>query len=600
MANSGTITGGNGTYNVHIYVYWETLSQSIANNTSTVRAHLYLDTGSANINATFNGGITVNGEYRSVDKGMQWYDYGHTYELWSGDFTIGHNSDGQKTFGISATMTCGWTTIGTLPTASGDGTLNRIPRQANIKTAPNFNDEENPTVTYENTAGNAVTTLQMALCDTSNNPYVDFVNVNKTGTLSYTFNLDSARATLRNATPNSNTMTVRFRLKTVIGGQTYYSNSDKTLSIVNANPTLAGITYEDSRSETVALTGDSSKIVKGQSTLAITGLTSPTALKGASLTGVIVNDVQEAYSSGYTKSIASYGLDSVVVKLVDSRGNVSSPVQVALTVVNYAPVVIASSAVNRDNGISATTELTANGSFFNGSFGSVTNALTCSYKYKEEGASQWTTGQTTLSPTLSNNSFNIEQNIRGDITAGFTAEKAFVVQLTASDSLTTAVVELRLRSGEPAIKIDGNTVKWLNGLFPIGSVFITTTNTNPSTYLGGTWQQFGAGRTLVGVDTSDTDFDASGKTGGEKSHTLTTDEMPKHAHDIVYGNNNGNGVTISYSGSGKSVLNVESWAWRNNGAGGHGNNIYGALTGGDGSHNNLQPYITVDFWHRTA
>lgn len=70
----------------------------------------------------------------------------------------------------------------------------------------------------------------------------------------------------------------------------------------------------------------------------------------------------------------------------------------------------------------------------------------------------------------------------------------------------------------------------LNLIYPVGAVFMSTVNTNPGTYLGGTWERWGSGRVPVGVNSSDSDFSAAGKTGGEKTHTLSTAEMPSHAH----------------------------------------------------------------------
>ena len=53
------------------------------------------------------------------------------------------------------------------------------------------------------------------------------------------------------------------------------------------------------------------------------------------------------------------------------------------------------------------------------------------------------------------------------------------------------------------------------------------------TLLGfGTWTAFGTGRTIVGVDSSDTDFDAVRETGGSKTHTLTIAELPAHTHQL--------------------------------------------------------------------
>lgn len=68
-------------------------------------------------------------------------------------------------------------------------------------------------------------------------------------------------------------------------------------------------------------------------------------------------------------------------------------------------------------------------------------------------------------------------------------------------------------------------------MYPVGSLYFSTNSTSPATIYGGTWERYGKGRTLVSVNESDTDFTA-GKTGGEKTHVLTVDEMPKHRHTV--------------------------------------------------------------------
>lgn len=89
------------------------------------------------------------------------------------------------------------------------------------------------------------------------------------------------------------------------------------------------------------------------------------------------------------------------------------------------------------------------------------------------------------------------------------------------------------------------------------------------------------GRTLVGKDSTDTDFNELGKTGGEKTHTLTVDEMPSHKHELIVNKQQGGvnaalqptwGTAFSSTDSG-SVL----------------------ATGGDQPHNNLQPHIVTNF-----
>ena len=67
--------------------------------------------------------------------------------------------------------------------------------------------------------------------------------------------------------------------------------------------------------------------------------------------------------------------------------------------------------------------------------------------------------------------------------------------------------------------------------YPVGSIYIAVVSTNPATLLGfGTWSAFGTGRTLVGIDTGDVDFDVVEETGGAKTVTLTSAEMPSHTH----------------------------------------------------------------------
>lgn len=129
--------------------------------------------------------------------------------------------------------------------------------------------------------------------------------------------------------------------------------------------------------------------------------------------------------------------------------------------------------------------------------------------------------------------------------------------------------------------------------YPVGSIFITVDNTNPSRWFGGTWVIFGSGRTLVGVDTSQTEFNTVQKTGGEKTHTLTMEEMVRHNHVLVDANN----VMLGY-GSG-----VEGYGRMRN-TSYDGTNIAGQyqtnFRGESKPHNNLQPYITVYLWRKTA
>ncbi len=121
-------------------------------------------------------------------------------------------------------------------------------------------------------------------------------------------------------------------------------------------------------------------------------------------------------------------------------------------------------------------------------------------------------------------------------------------------------------------------------LYPIGSIYISIQDTNPSVFFGGTWERIAKGKTLVGVDENDTDFNASSKTGGEKTHTLTVDEMPSHNH------------RFNFRTSGSQALSGQQGAYLVAGS----NDTTIGNTGGGQPHNNMQPYYTCYIFVRTA
>lgn len=129
-----------------------------------------------------------------------------------------------------------------------------------------------------------------------------------------------------------------------------------------------------------------------------------------------------------------------------------------------------------------------------------------------------------------------------------------------------------------------------NALYPVGSIYMSVNNTNPSTFFGGTWEAWGAGKVPVGVDTADTDFATVEKTGGEKTHILTESEMPKHSHGLptFYSNPEKENITFA-----DSAFNADKASDGNVSNGGQ---VISA--GGGQAHNNLQPYITCYMWKR--
>ena len=183
-------------------------------------------------------------------------------------------------------------------------------------------------------------------------------------------------------------------------------------------------------------------------------------------------------------------------------------------------------------------------------------------------------------------------------------------------------------------------------IYPIGSVYETKdSNFDPGSYWGGTWARI-KGKVLVGVDESDTDFATVGQTGGSKSVTLTTAQMPSHthtftgsaatsgtqsanhthsgttggagghSHNIAYDKDGGSGTNRYTVHSGgvdgsqdattttDSVANHTHTFTTGNNSANHTHSVTAkgsnSNTGGGGAHTNLQPYCTVYIWERTA
>lgn len=134
-------------------------------------------------------------------------------------------------------------------------------------------------------------------------------------------------------------------------------------------------------------------------------------------------------------------------------------------------------------------------------------------------------------------------------------------------------------------------VEILKTMLPVGSRYVTQDNTNPSEILGfGTWERL-KGKVCLGLDEDDSEFSTIGKTGGEKTHTLTINEMPNHNHNIITWNNYNSGTMTGVKVA-KTIDDAD-------GSSSSSQSISGA--GGGEAHNNLQPYEVVGYmWIRRA
>ena len=165
--------------------------------------------------------------------------------------------------------------------------------------------------------------------------------------------------------------------------------------------------------------------------------------------------------------------------------------------------------------------------------------------------------------------------------------EAFSAATPTSGDTTTKVATTAFVAA--AITTAATNAATVNGFaYPVGSVYTSIVATNPATLLGvGTWSGFGAGRVLVGIDSSDASFDVVEETGGAKTdaHALDITEMPVHSHT--------SGWTL---GGGDGSANVYATTNGGNGAPNTGTQGSGAAH----THDIVQPYVVVYFWKRTA
>lgn len=308
----------------------------------------------------------------------------------------------------------------------------------------------------------------------------------------------------------------------------------------------------------------------------------------------------------------------------------------------------------------------------------------------------------TFTGTLSGNATSASK-VNNKLTFTGYSSKTYDGSSAISVEIPSKTSQLTNDSGFLTSSVIGEAMRGytLSRIFPVGSIFTSVNNVNPASFIGGTWERFGQGKVLVGVDENDNDFNIVQKTGGEKTHQLTINELPSHTHvqnahthsidshtHTIPAHSHGlNGHTHSFSATtgrsgahthtttsagthrhyglfysdGRTIaMNRSSgdakgigWTWNGNtyiygstsvrtgetgahthtanSAGAHTHSVSGTTggnsgstanssvltsgstttscnssiatnqnTGNDESHNNLQPYITVYMWLRTA
>lgn len=440
---------------------------NIQNNTSPVTVTAYIGRGSSESYMTRPEATCVvsvtgcNNKTISYAPGTTVNVAANAYvSIGSVTFDVPHDNDGSKTVTISATLNNDVNP--TYASASGNMKLTDIPRQANIKSANNFNDEQNPYMTFENKGGLRINArLEFAGTNISRN------NISNNG--NYTFNLtDAERDLLRSKCANSNTLTVKYVIATLINNtEKFWSTVDRTMTIVNGNPTFTTYSYKDANSSVSNLLGSDQLLVKGLSNLQITILSANKMVtkKKATPKNYVVTVDNINKSINYSTSdivepigiLKSSGTKRLTVRAYDSRNN-SVAVNKDIFVYEYEKPVI-NATVNRLNNFENQTTLTVNGSFSklvvnNEEKNSITSLQ---YRYREHNGTwnEWNN----LEGTISDNKFECK-----DVILSLDNTKAFEFEVKVVDNLSESNSTLSVDIGQAIFFISSNQKKcFVNG-----------------------------------------------------------------------------------------------------------------------------------------
>lgn len=627
MATSGNFT----TTNQYIVFWIEVIqnSQNISNNTSNVTVKVWIKRTNTGYTTYGSGTVFTNidGVQRNVSITPSQKITSTASTIFHQDITVKHNSDGTKKLnvqvGISHEMFNSSQSSVVFNTS-----LTTIPRSSSISLSAS---------TIE--AGKELTVnITRASGSFTHNVYLMFG--------SSTFTIQNGVATsakgiipleVLKQIPNATTGLGTVYCDTYNGG-TKIGTTGQRITITapsNIVPTYSSLNVTRVDNVVPSAWG---VYVKGKSkvTLEIVGAagTYGSTISKYSITG----DEQSATASKYTTGVLNNsGTVTFTGVVTDSRGRTATKTA-NISVVDYSSPKITDFLVQRCNSGGT---LTDEGTYVKvtpkWSYSSVNSKNTFSAKvdYKTKAATTWGTATTV---TTSGSSYIIGGG-------GISANTSYDIRLTIQDAfetvtktitIPTAKTTLDFRNGGNGIAVgkvaesDGFEVDWnskfnkqvdvegttnlkgavnvssktnlkLGGIslidmfYPVGSIYMSTSSTNPSDFMGGTWVAWGSGRVPVGVDTNDTDFNTPNKTGGEKTQELRAmigainnnpgalGYNPAGAVGGGLGYHNNYGVAGNRPGN-VTVINHSTIVKRSDG-----NNA-----------KTLQPYITCYMFRRTA
>jgi len=605
-------------------------SQSIENNTSTITIKRFYATQKASAGwYKFTSPKLRN--YLSINNGS-WTDLGYTaikelpqnqagvwkqFGSWSG--TINHKDDGTQIINVRTTFRHD-TSLSSYPYMSKDADLDtgnfNLPTiaRASVPTlsSSSFNIGDSITINTNRFSTSFTHTIRVA--------FGSWSKTLATGvTDSTTWSTSSDASSLYAQIPSANSGNGTIYVDTYSGSTLIGTKSiGFTAKVTNSNPTFnsSQVTYQDTNSTVVAITGNNQHIVRNKSTLRVV-FTNATAKNSATISRyeITFNGSTQTKTTGSTIDYGVINLGSntsVSVKVIDSRGNATT-VTKTITILDWVnPTAIIKA--GRVNNYENTTKIKAQVTI---SSVNSKNAITeLKYRYKKTNTSTWGSYV-----SFSNNvetSVSIDKNYAwdfqvyivdkfGNTTYNFTVAKGMPIMFFDINKISVGVNKFPTNNNSLDVEvINGKSI--LDLTYPVGSIYMSVNSTNPGTLFGGSWTQL-QNRFLLGAGSSY----SAGATGGSATVTLTSDQMPSHTHTQASCTNPGDhrhtvpNNRSPASGSTNGPI-FESWPGGTGSTrthytsytGGHTHTITLNNTGGGKAHDNMPPYLVVYMWKRTA
>ena len=645
---SGSIQLVNGQWDKYSLLLWiEEKSYSVESNASVVEWWVGIRS-----NTAYHAHAALSEAYVVYVNGAKVHDALHTVTVnkgatvWvaSGTTTVYHNTDGSKEISTSASFKCSDANAYSPRTGSCSGslTLTTIPR-ATVPSIDKPSLDCGSVIKFTGTS--ASSNFSHKLYTTWNNEEKLIATIEKGSTaVSYSYTIPTD---WEKNMPNTTSGIATFILETLSGDTVIGRKSINATVKVRSGilPTIGTVDISDTNSISKVM----ELYVQSQSRIKFEIPTSGN--QGSTITSVSTKFNGQTYSGSTftTQAIQNSGTLSYTVTVTDSRGRTATKSD-SINVVAYNPPSLTNVSAKRAN--SGYTVDEVNGTYallhFNVGFTSLSNKNVTSFyiQYRTSGTSSWTKINSWA------NNYTLNQDYKADnlfTSTTSTYEIAFGVKdsfmsdyswqivtvtptytlinfgkdgksltffgqdknsanvLTINGDLAinsikenTSSTKLLVANGSTVMYRDWNKLvsSIKSAMYPVGAVYITYNENNPSTFLGGTWEQFGQGRTLIGEGTgndgtSDKSFKAQ-SIGGEYN--------TRHCHNTSFGWDSNAFYAASPSSASNSDYTRTSIVQ-------NGYILSGIASKAayqsrvqwteDSVNGNIQPYITVYFWRRT-